>query len=1096
MPGTVTLLFTDLVGSTQLLAQLGDDEMQAVRRRHFVLLSDEVAAHGGKVVKSLGDGIMAAFSGASDAISCAIAIQRAVVRHQRRDAAPLAVRVGISAGEPISEDGDYHGTPVVEAARLCTAAHGGQILLSEVVRLLVGARGGFDFNSVGPLELKGLPDPVLTSEIRWEQPAGAGSLLPLPDQLSTRGQLAFAGRDSEHAMLASQWQAAAAGERRILLIAGEPGIGKTRLAAELAADAHAGGGLVLAGRCDEDVGVPYAPFGEALRPWIEHAPSDLLTEHIQRYGGDLARLVPELSRRVQNLPEPRSADPETERWYLFEATVSMLATASTAVAPVVLVLDDLHWAGKPALLLLRHLVRSPEPMALLVIATYRDTDLARTHPLSGMLADLRGTPGVERLALRGLDADAVRALVATAAGTELGEPGRALALAIARETEGNPFFMQEILRHLAEGGAVQRDAEGRWILDVRVQHLPIPEGIREVVGRRLSRLSETANQALAAAAVIGREFDLAVLEALGGATGDALLDALDEARRARLLVEETERPGRYSFTHAMVRQTLIEELGTTRRVRLHLQIGEAIEQLAAGHPEPHRASLAYHFSEAAMAGGAARAVQYNQMAGDYALASAAWEEAAAHYERALSTLELDAAIDECSRQERQCDLLTGLTWARLRYNADTKASSRRAAEIAHNLRDGVRQARAALAGAWGDFTFGVPPDTSVFDEALTALGSADDGLRARLLSQKAFCLDASGAGVDTTALAAEALAAARRSGSAAAIGDAYAALCQSLDGTPNIDALAAAAQETAGLPTDIGELVGSSAFPALHLAKVAVRRGDVNEFARQRDIMKRRGEQFHITWIGLEIVQWHVAASLWQGRFEEARQLARSLEDSSPAMIPLTRDQRALARIETGRGAELIPGYENLTATYPSFAYTRAVLAFLRADSGDLDGARQEFETLAANDFAVLPHDFTRSATLHRVAEVCALLRDAERAAHLYEMLLPYSGQLLITFRIATCLAAADRDLGVLAATMGRLDDAERHLLAAEKLEDGFGAPPLVARTRLALARVLLRRGGPGDSERARTLLNQVVDAATAMGMAGVEREARAMLPG
>jgi class 3 adenylate cyclase len=1095
MSGTVTVLFTDLVGSTELLAQLGDDAMQAVRRRHFAVLGDGVAAHRGEVVKSLGDGIMAVFASATDAVSCAVALQRAVTPPRAALARPhadatLAMRIGLSAGEPILEDGDYHGTPVVEAARLCNASHGGQILVSEIVRLLVGGRGGFAFSSVGPLQLKGLPQPVTTYEVQWE-PDTPAAILPLPGQLSTRGQPAFAARATERRFLTAQWQAAAAGERRIVLIAGEPGIGKTRLAAELAGEAHAAGALVMAGRCDEDTGVPYAPFGEAVRPLIEVLPLDLLQAHIERYGGDLARLLPELRRRVPTLPEPRSADAESERWCLFEAAVSVLANASTSMAPALLVLDDLHWAGKPALLLLRHLARSPEPMALLVIATYRDTDLARTHPLTTMLADLRREPGVERLALRGLDAEGVRALVEAAAGTELGEPGRALSAAIARETEGNPFFVQEILRHLVETGAVRRDADGRWALDVRVDQLAIPEGIREVVGRRLSRLSETANQALGTAAVIGREFDLAVLEGVGGATGNALLDALDEARLARLLVEETDRPGRCSFTHAMVRQTLLDELGTTRRVRLHLRIGEAIERLAAGHPGTHLPALAYHFSEAAIAGGAARAVQYNQMAGDHAMAGAAWEAAAAHYERALSALDLDGTLDERALSERQCDLLIALSRACLRYNADVRTPSRRAREIALRLRDPTRLARAALAGEWGDFTFGAPPDTSVLDEALTALGPDDDGLRARLLSRKVRWLALGGAGIDTTALAAEALTAARRSGNASAIGEAYAVRCDSLAGTPALDRLTAAAGEIPALPTNIGELVGSRSFPAIHLAQVAVRRGDAAEFVVQRDLTKRHGEQFHISWIADEIAAWDVATALWQGRFVEARRLARSLENAmwNPALT----DQRALVRIETGRGNEVIAGYENLTAMFPSYAYTRAVLAYLRADSGDLAAARWEFDVLAANDFAALPHDFARSATLHRVAEACAVLGDVARAAQLYELLLPYSGQLLL-FRMLACLAAADRDLGALAETMGRLDDAERHLVAAEQLEERFGAPPLVARTRLALARVLLQRGGAADRARACALLDQVVVAATAMGMAGVERDARALL--
>jgi tetratricopeptide (TPR) repeat protein len=245
------------------------------------------------------------------------------------------------------------------------------------------------------------------------------------------------------------------------------------------------------------------------------------------------------------------------------------------------------------------------------------------------------------------------------------------------------------------------------------------------------------------------------------------------------------------------------------------------------------------------------------------------------------------------------------------------------------------------------------------------------------------------------------------------------------------------------------------------------------------------------------VAQWDAARALWEGRFEEARRLSRRTEEltpNDPSFHAASRDQRAVARIETGSGAHLIEGYKSLVTTFPSFAYARAALAYLRAEAGDVDAARRDFEGLAANSFAAMPYGISRPATLHRLAEACVSLGDSNHAAQLYEILLPYAGQLLIAFLLQACLAAADRDLGVLAATMGRLDDAERHLLAAEQLEDGFGAPPLAARTRLALARVLLQRAAPGDTDRARALLSSVVTATAAMGMAGVERAARELL--
>ena len=316
---------------------------------------------------------------------------------------PVQIRVGVSSGEATRENGDLYGPPVVEAARLCAAAAAGQILVSEVVRLL--ARGkGHTFTSVGELTLKGLPEPVPACEVKWEPLAPAAGV-PLPPRLAATPALGLFGRSAEQEVLAKAWSHAKDGQRQLVLLAGEPGIGKTRLAAEMARAAHADGATVLFGFCDEDVTLPYRPFVEALRHYVAHAPDDVLATHVRAHQGELARLVPELRARVADLPAPQVAEAETERYLLFEAATGLLATASQD-APIVLVLDDLHWAGAPELLLLKHIIRSAEPMRLLIIATYRDTDLTRTHPLTSMLADLRTrvrrrAPGAARPRRRG-----------------------------------------------------------------------------------------------------------------------------------------------------------------------------------------------------------------------------------------------------------------------------------------------------------------------------------------------------------------------------------------------------------------------------------------------------------------------------------------------------------------------------------------------------------------------------------------------------------------------------------------------------------------------------------------------------------------------
>ena len=549
---TAIVLFTDLVGSTELRSRLGDDAAEALRRTHDGLIADAVEGHRGRLVKHLGDGVMATFAGASDALGAAVAIQQALDRHNRSGASgvPLEVRIGASAGDVAFEEGDCFGTPVIEAARLCAAAGGGQILVTEIVRLLAGTGGGHRCTPVGALDLKGLPAPVPACEAAWEPLAEPS--LPMPALLTGAGRI-FVGRDEELEHLGRLWKEATSGERRVAALAGEPGIGKTRLAVALAAAVRDLGGVVLAGRCDEDLGVPYQPFVEALRHYVTRAPE----RRLGRYPGELARLLPDLAQFVDGLPEPLRSDPETERYRLFDSVAAWLSDLS-AEAPVLLVLDDLHWAAKPTLQLLRHVLRFSEPLRLLVVATYRDSDIGRGHPLGDLLAELRQDGQAERLALSGLDAAGVAAFIETAAGHRLDdEEAQELFQVVWRETEGNPFFVAEVMRHLVESGAIgQRD--GRWVIKAAVDDLGIPEGIRDVVGRRLSRLAEATNRVLATAAVVGLEFEPAVVERAAGVGEDELLAAVEEATRARLL---TEVPGaRYRFGHALVRATLYDEL--------------------------------------------------------------------------------------------------------------------------------------------------------------------------------------------------------------------------------------------------------------------------------------------------------------------------------------------------------------------------------------------------------------------------------------------------------------------------------------------------------------------------------------------------------
>src|ERR671914_252135 len=480
---TATILVAEVAG----WARVADADADGVRAAHDRRLRDVLAAHGASAVKAVGDVLVAAFASAGAAIACAVEMQRAIDREARRSAVALELRVGVAAGDVAWAGEDYSGTPVIEAQRLCAAASTGSILVADAVRLLAGPGTEAELEDAGELELRDLVRPVRAWSVGWT--ARRAVTVPPPSSLVFEGGTAFAGREKELAELRPAWADAVSGRRRGVLVSGEPGIGKTRLAAELAGHARARGGVVLYGRCDEGLSAPAQPFAQALGAYIAACPVDELRVELGARASDLVQLLPELAARLPGgVAEPAAAEPEIQRLRTLEAAAELLEAAGEA-APVLLVLDDLHWADDLSLLLLRHLLRVDASVRLLVVATYRDTEPSRSALLGEVVTGLARRPDVARLELGPLSERDVAAILAHS-GRQASLAGR-----VRRATAGNPFFVDEMVRaldHSQDPGAA------------------LTPRVRDVVRWRLARLPERTADALAVAAVAGAEVDAQV----------------------------------------------------------------------------------------------------------------------------------------------------------------------------------------------------------------------------------------------------------------------------------------------------------------------------------------------------------------------------------------------------------------------------------------------------------------------------------------------------------------------------------------------------------------------------------------------------------
>jgi len=1088
----ITVLFTDLVGSTQLQSSVAPEEADGIRRDHFTVLRQAVAESGGREVKNLGDGLMVVFGSASAALACAVAMQQGVEVDGRVRAQDIGLRVGLAGGEVTREDDDYFGEPVIEAARLCARCEGGQILASDLVRLMAGRRNPHTTTTVGALELKGLPDPVDTVEVRWEPLGGAAAGgAALPGLLTESGRFPFAGRRKEAELLLGAYRTVTTGATRLVLIAGEPGIGKTRLTSELAGQVLGAGGTVLAGRSDELVGAPYQPFVEALR-WQIAQPGGVDT--LGAGAGELVRLVPELSHIVPDVRPPITAAPEAERLALFEAVRSWLA-ARAGEQPVLLVLDDLHWADMGTLLLLRHVIANDPVPRLLVVSTYRDTDLDRTHPLSSVLAEFHRRGDVDRIALSGLDEREVEDLMVKTAGHDLDEAGTALALSLQEDTGGNPFFVGEVLRHLAESGTIAQEG-GRWVAARVDGDTYLPEGIRQVIGRRLSVLPEDTQKVLSSASVIGARFDLDLLAAVTGTTADEVVDAVEPGLDAHLVLETGF--GRYQFAHALVRSTLQGELSTTRRGRLHLAVARALEEIHADDLDAVMADLAYHWGEAGAANQDDAAFTYARRAAELAAERVAPDEAVRWYRIARERLDgADPALDA----DLLCQLGKAEALAAEPRWQKTLLDSARAAErlgdiplMAEALSVEMRTSIEML--AWDADLEKI----ELLERALSAVGD-DPALAGQL----------------ELTLSSELTYTGEFERRARHFDRAVAHLDRIDDPLENMRIYSRGASGTpfTGITREYLELRGgryeSGLRQALALPDLEMAVEFLNAMtwwslwlgtAEADDPIDRMDQVLAeapnpLQAIDLEARKAHRA--LRAGLVAEASAYTDTMSRAATTLgIGDTRGYRGLAMLQQVRETDGVGAVVDVLQRDPNLEVERergvpgvrtALLAWALADAGRLDEAADLVRTNSGRGFTDMPDEAALPITRVAWAEAAVLVGDGDACAALTDRLLPFHD----IFQVSGGWYAGStaRYLAILSVALGDDDGAEEWFARAEADHIRAVTPPWLARGRVDWAEFVL---GRGDAVRARELATSSLDAVGDLDLPVIRRRAEAVL--
>jgi ATP/maltotriose-dependent transcriptional regulator MalT len=890
----------------------------------------------------------------------------------------------------------------------------------------------------------------------------------------------FVGRQQEMGKLKGVLENALSGQGQLLMLVGEPGIGKTRTAQELAAHAEIRGARVLWGWCYEEEGAPpFWPWVQPIRAYVQQRDSEQLQSEMGPGAADIAEVISKVRDKLPNLELAPALPPEQARFRLFNSITTFLKGAAQS-QPLMLVLDDLHWADKPSLLLLQFLARQLTESQLLVVGCYRDLELSRQHPLSEVLAQLSRLPVFQRELLLGISQEDTGRFIEMTAGIR---PSAQLVGTIYAHTEGNPFFLKEMTRLLSERGEL-RAAE-----IVGPEGIRIPQGVREVIGQRLNRLSESCHQTLTIASIIGREFDFRLLRTLSGeTTEDQLLEVIDEALEARVVEGSSGGREHYRFSHALIQQTLAEELSTSRKVRWHARIGEALEGLYGIDGEAHAAELAYHFAQAVTVSGPEKIVQYSLLAGEQALASYAWEEALQHFQQGLASRGVSLEGTEPARDAEEAAMLLGLgrtqaCIAERRYSQDALASLCRAFDYYETTKDiagivvTVESVPRSAFGQSNGFTelltralALVQPDSQKAGRLLTLSGAERGRIEA----------DYNGAQVAFG----QALALARRIGD---VGLEVRVLAESastdfahhrqqgcLEKSLRVISL------TSGLDEPRAEL-----HARRYAGTMLLQLGELEESIRHTLASMAPASKLRDPYSLATACFANEMVFSAKGDWQAARDFGnRGLEASAWDTRLLA--PRVLLEYQVGefsQGAvylhrllEVIRQYSGPTLAAVSVAQIIPLVVRITGSLDRLDIAQTVAEMVLSSPFAA---PFLSLEAKTGLAMAAVVRNDVLAARQGYLALEPYSGTMLSPL----ISVSADRLLGLLAQTMGQIDQAEVHLGDALAFCRKAGFRPELAWSCYDNSDLLLARDHPGDHDRAMSSLEEALTLSTELGM-------------